>query len=92
MKRLLGVRWLLAPLLVGSFISVSIIRAADNDGKTLFENRCSLCHPTSRPLGVTKSAEQWRQTVTKMKDYAGGRISDEEAETIINYLTKIRGK
>jgi cytochrome c5 len=62
------------------------------DAKALFEKRCSLCHSTSRALGKTKIAKEWRQTVTRMQGYAGGRISDEEAKIIIEYMTEIRGK
>ena len=66
--------------------------AADDNAKAAFEKRCSLCHPASRPLGKKKSSDEWRQTVMRMKTYAGERISDEEAKIIIDYLTEIRGK
>ena len=92
MKRSLRARWLLAPLFVVGLILVSDKIVAENDVKDIFEKRCSLCHPVSKPLGQSKSGEEWRKTVTKMKGYAGGRISNEEAETITKYLTEIRGK
>lgn len=92
MKNFLRTGWLLALVVAASWVSVSAITVADQDAKALFEDRCSLCHPTSRPLSVTKTAEEWRQTVMRMKGKAGERISDQEAETIINYLSKIRGK
>ena len=91
MRILLQAGWLLAGLLAAGFITVSVITAADTDAKTLFEKRCSLCHPTSRPLSKTKSGEQWRQTVTRMQTHAGGKISDAEAKIIVEYLTEIRG-
>lgn len=74
------------------FFWVSNETAAEDNAKVLFEKRCSLCHPTSRPLGTNKSGDEWRQTVMRMKTYAGDRISDQEAEIIIDYLTEIRGK
>lgn len=92
MRSLLKIGLFLIPLVAVSLILVVDMTAADNDAKVLFEKRCSMCHPTSRPLSKSKSGEEWRQTVTRMKKYAGGRISDEEAEIIINYLTEIRGK
>ena len=67
------------------------IAAEKSDAKSLFEKRCSLCHSTDRPLTKTKTAQEWKQTVTKMKDYAGGRISAEDAKIITQYLTEIRG-
>ena len=66
--------------------------ATESSARALFAKRCSMCHPTSRALGTIKSGEEWRQTVLRMKLKAGRRISDEEAETIIKYLTESRGK
>jgi len=92
MRSLLKIGFFLVPLVAFSLIPAADIKAADSDAKALFENRCSLCHPTNKPLSMSKSGEEWRQTVMRMKARAGDRISDEEAETIIKYLTEIRGK
>ena len=92
MKTLLRVGLLLTPLVVVGLIPISAITAEESDAKGLFEKRCSLCHPTSRPLGKTKSSEEWEKTVMRMKGYAGDRISDQEAKIITGYLTEIRGK
>ena len=83
----------LFPLLLftSSLILAPQASAADSDAKGLFEKRCSMCHPTDRPLSKNKSGEEWRQTVMRMKAHAGDRISAEEAEIIIQYLTGIRG-
>ena len=92
MRSLLKIVLFLVPLVAFSLIQGADIKAADSDAEALFENRCSMCHPTSKPLSMSKSGEEWRQTVMRMKARAGDRISDEEAETIIKYLTEIRGK
>jgi hypothetical protein len=92
MRILLKIGWLMIPLVVVGLILVWGEAAAESDAKALFEKRCSLCHPTSRPLSKNKSGDEWRQTVTRMKTHAGDRISDEEVEIIIDYLTEIRGK
>ena len=92
MKILLRVGLFLTPLVVVGLISVSGITAEESDAKGLFEKRCSLCHPTSRPLGKTKSSEEWEKTVMRMKGYAGDRISDKDAKIITEYLAEIRGK
>ncbi|MGW8221940.1 MAG: hypothetical protein ACWGP1_07315 [Syntrophobacteria bacterium] len=92
MKTLLRVGLFLTPLVVVGLISVSAITAEESDAKAVFEKRCSLCHPTSRPLGKTKSSEEWEKTVMRMKGYAGDRISDKDAKIITEYLAEIRGK
>ncbi len=92
MKILLRVGLFLTPLVVVGLISVSAITAEESDAKAVFEKRCSLCHPTSRPLGKTKSSEEWEKTVMRMKGYAGDRISDKDAKIITEYLAEIRGK
>ena len=92
MKTLLRVGLLLTPLVVVGLIPISAITAEESDAKGIFEKRCSLCHPTSRPLGKTKSSEEWEKTVMRMKGYAGDRISDQDAKIITGYLTEIRGK
>ena len=61
------------------------------EAKALFESKCSICHPVSRPLGKTKDKTGWTATVTRMKNVNGCPITDEEAGVIIGYLTKIRG-
>ncbi len=92
MKTLLRVGLLLTPLVLVGLIPISGITAKESDAKALFEKRCALCHPTSRPLAKTKSSEEWEKTVMKMKGYAGGRISDKDANIITVYLGEIRGK
>ena len=92
MRVLLKIGLFLVPLVAFSLIPTPQMQAADSEAKALFEKRCSLCHPVSRPLSKNKSGDEWRQTVTRMKARAGDRISDEEAEIIIKYLTEIRGK
>ena len=92
MNRSIGTRWLLVLLVAVSLTLVSVAADAEDDAKALFEKRCSLCHPASRPLGMTKTPQEWSQTVTRMKGYAGGKISDEEGKIITKYLSEIRGK
>ena len=68
------------------------VAAEAQDPKTLFEERCAMCHSLSRPLDKTKTADGWRETVNRMKGYAGGRISDAEAEIISDYLSETRAQ
>ena len=92
MEKYLRIGLLLVALVVVGLIPVAGITADMSEAKDLFEKRCSLCHPTSRPLSKTKSSAEWQKTVNRMKDYAKGRISDKDAAVIIEYLTETRGK
>jgi cytochrome c5 len=92
MKTLLKVGLVLTPLVVVGLILVSGTRAEESDAKAVFEKSCSLCHPTSRALGKTKSSEEWEKTVMRMKGYAGERISEKDAKIVAVYLAEIRGK
>lgn len=92
MKTCLRIGLLLVALVVVGLIPVSGIAADMSEAKDLFEKRCSLCHPTSKPLSKTKSGEEWQKTVNRMKGYAKGRISDKDAGIIVEYLTETRGK
>jgi mono/diheme cytochrome c family protein len=92
MGRLLKKVWFWAPLITVSLTPASVLAADKADPKALFEGRCSMCHPLSRPLEKKKTAAEWRETVMRMKGLAGGKISDAEAETIIKYLSETKGK
>ena len=92
MQTMLRAGLLLASLVLVGLLPIKGITADESDAKGLFEKRCSLCHPTSRPLSATKSSEEWENTVSRMKGYAGDRISDQDAKIITEYLAEIRGK
>jgi hypothetical protein len=92
MKRLLKMVWFWAPLITVSLTPALGATAEKVDPKTLFEARCSMCHPLSRPLEKKKTAAEWRETVMRMKGLAGGKISDADSEAIIKYLSETRGK
>jgi len=65
--------------------------AGDAEGKALFEAKCSVCHPLSRPLGRNKDRGGWTATVTRMQKVNGCPITDAEAKMIIDYLVAVRG-
>jgi len=60
-------------------------------GKALFEAKCSICHPLSRPLGETQDRAGWTADVTRMQKVNGCPITDEEAKAIVDYLVSVRG-
>ena len=65
--------------------------AADPKAKALFEEKCSTCHPLSRPLGKNKDRGGWEKTVTRMQRVNGCPITDAEAKEIVDYLVTVRG-
>jgi len=91
MKRLVKTVWFWALLMTVSLTPALSPAAEKVDPKALFEARCSMCHPLSRPLEKKKTAAEWRETVLRMKGHAAGKISDAEADTIIKYLSETRG-
>lgn len=83
-------------LLVVVSVLVSFLMAyagvPDDKAKELFEARCSVCHNPDYATGTSNTAEQWRTTVMRMKNENGASITEEEAETIIDYLSRHHGK
>jgi hypothetical protein len=61
------------------------------DGKTLFEQKCGLCHSLKKPESKRKTAKEWEKTVMQMKEN-GCPITDEQATAIIQYLSQRYGK
>lgn len=82
-------RGLMLGLAIGfvlSTIEVPLAWAQD-DGATLLEQRCSVCHPSARPKSKQKTPEQWDATVTRMMG-KGAKLSPEEKQLLVDYLSK----
>jgi cytochrome c2 len=56
--------------------------------RALFEDKCSLCHSIDRPLFALKSLEKWPKIVEQMRNKSLEWITEEEAQTITNYLVE----
>ena len=54
-------------------------------------NVCSVCHELTRITSQKKTKDEWNDTVDKMAA-RGAKASNEEFDTIVNYLTKYFGK
>ncbi len=81
---------------VGLCAGAAVVAAAGGDfdietARAVFEARCSRCHSLDRPLKKNKSRDGWKKTVYRMKRYAGGAISEDDAEQIVEYLVRVRG-
>ena len=58
--------------------------------RALLDQRCSRCHNLDRVFVTVQSAEDWRETVARMADYAAGStaaLQAEEQKQIIDYLS-----
>lgn len=60
---------------------------AEADGANLLEERCSVCHPSSRPKSKQKTPEQWETTVNRMMG-KGAKLSEEERVLLLDFLSK----
>jgi len=56
------------------------------DGKTLLEERCTVCHTLDRVESASKSAAGWGLNVRQMVD-KGAELNASEQEVLIDYLS-----
>lgn len=60
-------------------------------GKTLVVHTCTKCHGLEMFSAARKSGSEWNLILDKMVE-EGLEVTDTDAETVINYLTKYLGK
>lgn len=79
-------------LLLGSFLSACGTstpsgsgNSGGNDGLSLMQSRCSVCHSTSRITSAHKSAADWKTTVDRMISH-GAQLTATEEQTLVDYL------
>ena len=65
----------------------SAVAAPALDAAKLLEERCSVCHATSRPKAAKKSMAEWDKTVTKMMG-KGAKLSETEKKALVEHLAK----
>jgi len=62
------------------------------DGKTLFDNKCGVCHGIDRAAARHETKEKWAGIVKEMQGKKADWISDAEAAKIVDYLAADHGK
>ena len=72
--------------LVFMFCGLGIAADKVPDGKTLLENRCSVCHSSEWPKMQKETPAQWDATVSNMM-MRGARLSPEEKDVLVKYLS-----
>jgi cytochrome c5 len=78
-------------LMLVSFL-ISYAGVSNDEAKALFEEKCNICHTSEYATDKRDTTDGWRMTVLRMRDEMGADLTDKEAEAIIDYLCKHRGK
>jgi len=80
---------LLLIVVIGFVLSTipTAIVYAETEGTNLLEERCSVCHPSSRPKSKQKTPAQWETTVNRMMG-KGAKLSEEEKAVLLDFLGK----
>ena len=66
--------------------------SAAADGKTLFEQKCSVCHDIGRATARQETKEHWTEIVKAMQGKKADWISDTDAAKIVEFLASEHGK
>jgi mono/diheme cytochrome c family protein len=61
--------------------------AAPLDGKALMQQRCSVCHSTTRITQMSGNSAQWTSVVDKMIN-KGAQLNTSERQILIDYLSQ----
>jgi mono/diheme cytochrome c family protein len=80
--------------IVAAFLLAASVQAQDlpdGAGKELVMTVCTQCHDTARIVTKRKTKMEWNDLVDSMA-MRGAKASDEEFDTIVNYLAKNFGK
>jgi mono/diheme cytochrome c family protein len=78
------------PTQAPSSATVSPAEMPAQDGATLLEARCSICHSADRAKQVKKTRDEWDQTVTRMID-RGAQLTEAEKAALVDYLASTYG-
>jgi mono/diheme cytochrome c family protein len=62
------------------------------EGKTLFEQKCGVCHGLDRATARKESKEKWIRVVEEMQTKKADWISDAEGAKIVEFLASEHGK
>ena len=62
----------------------------DAKGKDLYENICGACHGTDVVFKIHTTKDKWKETVDEMAS-RGAEGTDEQLDTIVDYLAKCFG-
>jgi competence ComEA-like helix-hairpin-helix protein len=64
----------------------------DQHSAQVFATVCSRCHPLERATVMRRTRSQWEEVITTMITARGAQISDEDFDTILDYLSREYGR
>jgi competence ComEA-like helix-hairpin-helix protein len=67
-------------------------QAQGGDAAAVFQRVCSNCHPIARVTAMRRSHAQWEEVIGTMISARNAKISDEEFDIILGYLSKEYGR
>lgn len=56
------------------------------ENKALFAEKCSKCHSLDRATSKSHNHKEWQETIQRMRELNGARLTDLEAERVAGYL------
>lgn len=68
------------------------VASAAAEGKTLFEQKCGVCHGMDRATARREPKEKWTAIVKAMQGKKADWISDADAAKIVEFLASEHGK
>jgi mono/diheme cytochrome c family protein len=66
--------------------------SAVEEGKALFERKCSVCHGLDRATARTETKERWMSIIKEMQGKKADWIPDADAAKILEYISSTHGK
>jgi hypothetical protein len=82
--------WVASVIVLGLAIILGACGGKQPSPEELVQERCTKCH-TLAPIKVArKTHQEWESTVYRMIK-KGARLSDKEAQEVINYLSRVHG-
>ena len=84
---------ILSDLEVGQKLYPGLTQTELNDGKNLYESKCSACHAAK--AAKSKSPNEWKEIVPKMSAFSnkkGKTITAEEENLILKYVVTLSSK
>ena len=66
--------------------------SAVEEGKALFEQKCSVCHGLDRATARTETRGEWASIIREMQGKKADWIPEADAAKILEYLSSAHGK